>query len=331
MRHYGLIHSGYWRDPDIAALGGVAREFGAYLLTGPHSNGLGCFYLPPEYVSADLGWDSETVRESFTKLSSIGFMKVCPTTKYVLIPKFLKWNEIINPNVAKGRFKELAGIPKNFTHYKELLECMKAFGKHWPKDLEKALANPSLIQKEQEQEQEPKETAGARQKSDAKAPQEPAPPTRGTRFKRHEQGIPQDWLDAARDLRPDLDARKVYDSFCDHWVSKAGTYGVKLDWLATWRNWLRKEPAGRPGTAAAPARGNGPVPDQWWKSDEGVRAKALELEVTPPKAGAPGEWLMFKARVIVAAGEGPWVPDERDLTLFRAVQWVKKHQGEQQP
>lgn len=328
MRHYGVIYSGYWRDPDIAAIGGVTREFGAYLLTGPHSNGLGCFYLPPEYVAADLGWDIETVQEAFVNLSMIGFIKVCPTTKYVFIPKFLKWNEITNPNVAKGRFKELASVPKNFTHYSELLECMKEFGKHWPRELEKALANPSLIQQEPEPEQEPKRTAGARPKIESRPTQEPAQPTRGTRFKRHQDGIPKEWIEAASQIRPDLDAAAVYESFCDHWVSKPGQYGLKLDWLATWRNWLRKEPEARVDRRRSAAMDA--VPDHWWKTDEGVRAKALELEVTPPKAGAPGEWLLFKARVIVAAGEGPWVPDDRDVTLHRAVQWVRKNQGEQQ-
>lgn len=28
--------------------------------------------------------------------------------------------------------------------------------------------------------------------------------------------------------------------FRDYWVSKAGSAGVKLDWSATWRNWIRK-------------------------------------------------------------------------------------------
>ncbi len=35
--------------------------------------------------------------------------------------------------------------------------------------------------------------------------------------------------------------------FRDYWISKPGKDGVKLDWLATWRNWIRREvdrPAG---------------------------------------------------------------------------------------
>jgi len=31
------------------------------------------------------------------------------------------------------------------------------------------------------------------------------------------------------------------DFFRDYWVAKAGKDGVKLDWLATWRNWIRRK------------------------------------------------------------------------------------------
>ena len=32
-----------------------------------------------------------------------------------------------------------------------------------------------------------------------------------------------------------LESRK----FADYWAAKAGAGGVKLDWQATWRNWVR--------------------------------------------------------------------------------------------
>lgn len=33
---------------------------------------------------------------------------------------------------------------------------------------------------------------------------------------------------------------KEHDKFMDYWRAKAGAGGVKLDWNATFRNWLRK-------------------------------------------------------------------------------------------
>jgi hypothetical protein len=38
-----------------------------------------------------------------------------------------------------------------------------------------------------------------------------------------------------------LDPQAVFDSFRDYWLAKAGAAARKVDWLATWRNWCRKE------------------------------------------------------------------------------------------
>jgi hypothetical protein len=37
----------------------------------------------------------------------------------------------------------------------------------------------------------------------------------------------------------------MFVRFKDHWAAQAGRAGVKADWFATWRNWVRKE---RPAT-----------------------------------------------------------------------------------
>jgi hypothetical protein len=53
--------------------------------------------------------------------------------------------------------------------------------------------------------------------------------------------LPDDWISFCQTERPDLDPAKVFDKFRDHWVSKAGKDGAKLNWFATWRNWVREE------------------------------------------------------------------------------------------
>lgn len=60
--------------------------------------------------------------------------------------------------------------------------------------------------------------------------------------------LPADWRAWCDTERPDLDPVAVWARFRDHWVAKAGKDGVKLDWLATWRNWVRNEKR-RPGGA----------------------------------------------------------------------------------
>jgi hypothetical protein len=53
--------------------------------------------------------------------------------------------------------------------------------------------------------------------------------------------LPENWKDFCRSERPDLDPERIYARFTDHWNAQPGQRGVKLDWLATWRNWVRNE------------------------------------------------------------------------------------------
>lgn len=51
----------------------------------------------------------------------------------------------------------------------------------------------------------------------------------------------QAWTKAEQPSWTPTHADKILASFKDYWTAKAGASGVKLDWDATWRNWVRKE------------------------------------------------------------------------------------------
>ena len=63
---------------------------------------------------------------------------------------------------------------------------------------------------------------------------------RGTR-------LPSDWVPSellkawAQQKRPDLDFDTTVERFRNHWTAKAGKDAVKLDWEATFRNWVLGE------------------------------------------------------------------------------------------
>lgn len=65
--------------------------------------------------------------------------------------------------------------------------------------------------------------------------------------------LPDEYRDFCRQERPDLDPDAVAAKFADYWHGKPGKAGTKLDWLATWRNWVREERVARPATTSAPA------------------------------------------------------------------------------
>ena len=48
-----------------------------------------------------------------------------------------------------------------------------------------------------------------------------------------------EWLVFCKQERPDLEPVQTFEKFKDYWIAQAGQKGVKLDWFATWRNWVR--------------------------------------------------------------------------------------------
>ena len=63
--------------------------------------------------------------------------------------------------------------------------------------------------------------------------------TKGTRFTL--DSIPEEWVLFCRKERSDLNPTLVFEGFKDYWVSVAGAKGIKANWDATWRNWIRNQ------------------------------------------------------------------------------------------
>lgn len=65
--------------------------------------------------------------------------------------------------------------------------------------------------------------------------------------------LPDDWRVFCQTERPELDPSQVAAKFADYWHGKPGKAGTKVDWQATWRNWVREERGPPRLRAAAPA------------------------------------------------------------------------------
>lgn len=63
--------------------------------------------------------------------------------------------------------------------------------------------------------------------------------SRGTRFLDKSLSLP--WKEFCIQKRPSLDPEEIFQSFKDYWISQPGAKGIKLDWEATWRNWVRNQ------------------------------------------------------------------------------------------
>ena len=46
-------------------------------------------------------------------------------------------------------------------------------------------------------------------------------------------------IEFCQSTRPDLNPHEIASGFKDYWIAQPGAKGKKLDWSATWRNWVR--------------------------------------------------------------------------------------------
>lgn len=128
MREYGQVQCSFWAYAAERGWSSDAKLLGCYILTGPHSNGIGCYRLSDGYIADDLGWESERVRETLSELFRHGFCERFGTVLF--IPGFLDWNAIANPNVAKARAAEFETIP-NADAKRAAARALLEFGSHW--------------------------------------------------------------------------------------------------------------------------------------------------------------------------------------------------------
>lgn len=226
MREYGQVQCHFWQSPEALALSDQGKLLALYLLTGPHSNGLGCYRLPDGYVMADFGWSAETVSKGFKELLGAGFAERFEGV--VFVPNFLKWNGISNPNVASARQKEFESLPKGEAKSR-LAHAMLEFGKHWGDEFETLLQtlskglpkqNPTLPKPNQP---EPTQVGG-----------KPAPPDEFAEKFAHLKAIypkrsgDHRWKTAEKHLRARLKEGHTWDEIFDgvrryaEWVRHTG-------------------------------------------------------------------------------------------------------------
>ena len=92
--------------------------------------------------------------------------------------------------------------------------------------------------------------------------------------------LPKEWGDwAVQEGLDEVAVRREADKFRDYWIGKAGREGVKLDWLATWRNWVRRALQDRPARPMASR-----------VTDGDVRIRNGQREVFAVGAGWVPEW-----------------------------------------
>lgn len=275
MRDYGKVHTTIWASNSYRSLSEDGRVLVMYLLTCPHGTIAGAFRLPDGYACEDLQWSSERVSKGFTELFENGFANRCETTKWVWIIKHFEWNPLENPNQRKAALKVARSVPDDCGWKQDYMQDCSDFmavDNSPQRNPSETLSEPFPNQEqEQEQEQEQKSSkaavgkgAGPKSSADTSPPAAqsvPPPSSRGARLSK-DWHLPKAWGEWVLDEYPTFTADRIRleaDKFRDHWVSKSGKDATKADWLATWRNWIRrasqdKGPPGGGSGSSAPNR-----------------------------------------------------------------------------
>ena len=143
--------------------------------------------------------------------------------RYVLAEFFVLDGDVYrNERCDKEIANYLENVEKKARAGKASAEARKQKGTGEQQVLDGCATNQSPISNLQSPPEEPKEK----------------PRNRGSR-------IPDDWAPTAEQVAwalekaPGLNIPEEAEKFRDHWQAKAGRDGVKLDWEATWRTWVR--------------------------------------------------------------------------------------------
>jgi len=182
---YTRVESRFWQDEKMRTVSDDARYLMLYLLTSPHRNVLGFYFLPEPYACFDLGWTAERFRERLGELLRNGLVNYDETVHVVLIANFIKHNPLENHNQVKSAVQKLDEIPKtpllkNFyeavkkysydkSHYSSLLERLeKRLGEPLPEPLPEPLGE--RFGKQEKEKEKEKEEEKEKEKEEEKEP-----------------------------------------------------------------------------------------------------------------------------------------------------------------
>src|SRR3990167_8153130 len=130
MRIYGSVPIVFWANAETQSLSDQGKLLAIYLLTGPHSNMMGCFRMPDGYINEDLRWNNQIVKKAFQQLSIIDFLTRDESSSWVVIHDFLKWNPIQNPRQGMGIQKLFSMVPTESRVFKPLIKGLLTHGKY---------------------------------------------------------------------------------------------------------------------------------------------------------------------------------------------------------
>ena len=111
--NYRKIFVKIWADPTFQNLSKNAKIVFFYLMTSPHSNGIGLYVLQDGYALVDLEktLTGEEYKEARGELAEVKMIQFDEEYSVVFIKNFLRYNSITSPKHAVGVAKKILDLP----------------------------------------------------------------------------------------------------------------------------------------------------------------------------------------------------------------------------
>lgn len=145
---YTRVESKFWQDEKMRAVTDDARYLMLYLLTSPHRNIMGFYFLPVPYACFDLGWDEKRFSKGLNELLEIQVIRYDQGSHVVLIQNYLKHNPLENPNQVKSAIDRLEEMPQTslFREFARILgQSDKPFIKPLIEHLQERIGQPVTV------------------------------------------------------------------------------------------------------------------------------------------------------------------------------------------
>lgn len=239
---YSKVTRRIWGDAKFKGLTEGAKLLFFRLLTAPESTPIpGVVLVRRSALAEDLGWTVETVSKRFGELLRNGIATVDWDAGLVWLPNAITHNSPENPNMVKGwasTWKELPDSDLIAVIHQGLSAHMETLSEQFRNGFEtvpKRLPKPSRNQEqEQEQEQDLKPSS---------VPLEVRSPKGSPKIGKR---IAEDYFPTETTLQQcrllgHNSPQDLVPAFIDYWIAKTGQSASKLNWDATFRNWVRTD------------------------------------------------------------------------------------------
>ena len=257
-RQYALVQVAIWQDEDFRQLPPEAQHLYFLMLTSPSLNLAGvCDWRPNRIAKLARGWTPARVRQAAATLTQAGYILVDGDTEEAVVRTFVKHDGVLrNPKTAAGMMACWAGAFSKPIRHAIACEVRKVANEGIKESVRVVISGALDYLSDQVSDQVSDTQSGEEadylsdQVSDSPSfphtlnlhtliPSSVGPHKRGTRLDPAWIPSPESRAKILAES-PTLDLKREHEKFADYWTGIPGQKGVKLDWDATWRNWMRR-------------------------------------------------------------------------------------------